>query len=81
MKNIISFDVNNGGKMKLIQREHDGSCLITTEDEKGMCNSLLSDKEAFISNGDMVMLLNYYSYIKRYDIQNDFINPDGKNKE
>ena len=81
MANIISFDVNNGGKMKLIQREHDGSCLISTEDEKGLNNSLLSDKEAFISNGDMVMLLNYYAYVKRNDIQNDFINPNGKNHE
>ena len=79
MSNIISFDTNNGGKMKLIQRKHDGTCLISTEDEKGLNNSLLSDKEALISNGDMVMLLNYYSYVKRYDIQNDFINPDGKN--
>ena len=81
MANIISFDVNNGGKMKLVQRKHDGSCLITTEDEKGENNNLLSDKEAFISNSDMVMLLNYYAYVKGYDIQNDFINPDGKNQE
>ena len=34
-----------------------------------------------ISNGDMVMLVNLYQYIKRNDIQNDFINPYGKNKE
>lgn len=67
--------------MGLMQREHDGVCLIFEEDEKGMCSSLLSDKEAFISNGDMVMLLNYYSYVKRNDIQNDFINPNGKNHE
>lgn len=81
MANIISFDVNNGGKMKLIQREHDGSCLISTEDEKGLNNNLLSDNEAFISNGDIVMLLNYYVYVKRNDIQNDFINPNGKSHE
>ena len=81
MANIISFDVNNGGKMKLVQRKHDGSCLITTEDEKGLCDSQLSDKEAFISNSDMVMLLNYYTYVKRNDIKNNFINPYGKNQE
>lgn len=34
-----------------------------------------------ISNGNMVMLFNLYQYIKRNDIQNDFINPYGKNKE
>lgn len=81
MANTISFNVNNGGKMKLIQREHDGICLISTENEKGENNNLLSDKEAFISNGDMVMLLDYYIWVKRNDIQNDFINPDGKNYE
>lgn len=81
MKNVIGFDVNNGEKMELIQREHDGSCLIVIKDEKGKDKCLLSDKEAFIPNGDMVMLLNYYVWVKGNDIQNDFINPDGKNHE
>ena len=34
-----------------------------------------------ISAGDFVMLINLYKYIKDNDIQNDFINPYGKNKE
>lgn len=29
----------------------------------------------------MVMLVNFYRYIKGNDIQHDFINPNGKNKE
>ena len=33
-----------------------------------------------IPAGDMVMLVNLYKYIKEHDIQNDFINPHGKNK-
>ena len=81
MINTISFDVNNGRKMKLIQRRHDGMCLISTEDTKGIPESTLKDEIAYISNGDMVMLLNYWIYVKENDIQNDFINPHGKNKE
>ncbi len=81
MVNTISFDVNNGGKMKLIQRRHDGTCLISTEDSKGFPTGNLTDDMAYISNGDMVMLLNYWIYVKENDIQNDFINPNGKNKE
>jgi hypothetical protein len=38
-------------------------------------------KTEFIPNGDMVMLINLYRYIKDNDIQNEFINPNGKNHE
>ena len=34
-----------------------------------------------IPAADMVMLVNYYKYIKDNDIKNDFVNPSGKNKE
>lgn len=39
------------------------------------------DNEAYISAGDFVQLINLYRYCKRYDIQNDWINPNGKNTE
>lgn len=70
--NKISFDVNNCDTLELVQREHDGTCLIVNSDHD------IPDNEAFISAGDMVMLLNFYRYVKRHDIQNDFINPSGK---
>lgn len=70
----FTYDVNNGGTLELIQRGHDGTVLIAGT------NSSLSKTE-FISNGDMVMLINFYRYIKDNDIQNDFINPNGKNHE
>ena len=66
----ISFDVNNGGKLELIQRGHDGTVLI--------CDKSASNTE-LIPAGDMVMLVNLYRYIKDNDIQNDFINYNGKN--
>lgn len=70
----LTYDVNNGGALELIQRGHDGTVLITET------NSHLSKTE-FIPNGDMVMLINFYRYVKDNDIQNDFINPNGKNHE
>lgn len=68
----LTYDINNSGKLELIQRGHDGSVLIAD-------NSI--SKVKFIPPEDMVMLINLYRYIKENDIQNDFINPYGKNKE
>lgn len=65
----ISFDVNNGGKLEVCQEKHDGSIKVSTGE----------NNEYNISAGDFVMLLNYYSYVKRNNIQNDFINYYGKN--
>jgi hypothetical protein len=65
----ISFDVNNGGKLEVCQTKHDGSIKVSTGE----------NNEYNISAGDFVMLLNYYSYVKRNNIQNDFINYYGKN--
>lgn len=70
----LTYDVNNGGVLELVQRGHDGTVLIAGT------NRHLSKTE-FIPNGDMVMLINFYRYIKDNDIQNDFINPNGKNHE
>lgn len=70
----LTYNVNNGGTLELIQRGHDGTVLIAGT------NSHLSKTE-FIPNGDMVMLINFYRYIKDNDIQHDFINPYGKNHE
>ena len=78
--NTLSYNVNNNNTMKLVQHEHDGSVSIIKEDSKGNRENIL-DAEAFISTGDMIMLVNYYRYIKRNDIKNDFINPNGKNNE
>lgn len=76
----ITFDVNNGRKMKLIQRQHDGKTLIVVEDESGGHENI-NDSEAFIPACDFAMLINYYRFVKRHDIQNDFINPNGKEKD
>ena len=80
MINTISFDISNGRQLQLSQRQHDGKVLCTTNDHTPL-DSFASDEIDFIPAGDMVMLVNFYRYIKGNDIQHDFINPNGKNKE
>lgn len=74
--NVLSYEINNGRKLELVQREHDGAVLIVNKDSNSQHESI-PDNEAFISASDMVMLIDYYRYIKRYDIKHDFINPGG----
>ena len=69
----LTYDVNNGSTLELIQRGHDGTVLIAGTNH--------ASKTEFIPNGDMVMLINLYRHIKDNDIQNVFINPYGKNHE
>lgn len=71
--NKLVFEVNNGRKLELVQREDNGTALI--------CSLDAPDNEAYISAGDFVQLVNLYRYYKRYDIKNDWINPNGKNTE
>lgn len=68
---MLSFNVNNNNKLTVSQSVHDGNVIVT----HGNGNTEI------ITAGDFVMLLNLYTYIKDNDIQNDFINPYGKNKE
>jgi hypothetical protein len=75
--NTLSFNVNNSRTLELVQRRHDGDILIINKDLQGN-HETIPDNEAFIPTGDMVMLINYYRYIKRNNIQCDFINPNGK---
>ena len=64
---MTSINVNNGGKLELTQdKERELIILDTGERRDG------------ITEGDMVMLMNYYVYIKDNDIQCDFINYNGK---
>ena len=74
-QNTLSFKTNNNGIMNMIQHELDGKIVVKRlEKDKGY-KTITS-----IPAGDMVMLINMYKYIKENDIQNDFINPHGKNK-
>ena len=72
-QNTLSFKVNNGGILNMIQHEIDGKVIVKRlEKDKGYKTITI------IPAGDMVMLVNMYKYIKENNIQNAFINPDGK---
>lgn len=65
--------------MEIIQDKPDGKAVVHTLHGSNDHSDITDNIE--IPNGDMVMLINLYQYIKRNDIQNDFINPYGKNRE
>lgn len=75
MKKGIEIEVNNGQTLFLTQVSKDGDVVLHRWDGETM------QFERLIQAGNMVMLLNLYRYVKDNDIHNDFINPDGKNKE
>lgn len=74
----LTYLVNNNGIMKISQKEVDGAATVHTFHGANDFSDTTNDIE--ISAGDMVMLVNFYRYVKENDIQNDFINPNGKNK-
>lgn len=75
MNKAIELLVNNSQTLFLTQTSSDGDTILNRYDGDRMTY------ECSIPAGDMVMLLNLYRYVKRYDIQNDFINPSGKNHD
>lgn len=75
--NKLEFLVNNNSILNMIQNEADGMVCIKCFD----CGTKKNEHLIDIPAGDMVMLLNLYKYVKENDVQNDFINPYGKNKE
>ena len=72
---MLTFDINNGQTMEWSQNDHDGTVHVSVK-----YNGVKTLGYA-IPAGDMVMLFNLYTYVKENDIQNDFINYDGKNKD
>lgn len=75
MDKKIKVEINNGGIMTLEQSEADKiRCGVSLEsvNQKGE-----TYRRYLIDEGDFVMLMNYYCYIKDHDIKDDFINRDG----
>lgn len=76
-RNTIEIDINNGGKLKVYQSDTDkirGGVSLEDIDSNGNVG-----RRDLIDEGDFVMLMNYYRYIKDYDIKDEFININGKN--
>lgn len=76
MNKLIYF-VNNNGTMEITQNKLNAEVTVHTFHASYDFSDTKNDIK--ISAGDMVMLINMYRYVKENDIQNDFINPYGKN--
>ena len=72
-QNTLSFKTNNNGILNMIQHEIDGKVIVKRLEKDKSYKTITS-----IPAGDMVMLINMYKYIKENNIQNAFINPNGK---
>lgn len=83
---MIGFELNNQLMGSVTQRKYDQEVTYTVyktvkDCEDTVCPMQEVDRVRTIPIGQFVMLLNLYAYIIDNDIQNDFINPYGKNKE
>ncbi len=73
----LKYFVNNNRTIELVQEKPDGEVKIKVFEGKVCVN----ERRTIIPPGDMIMLLNYYNYVKENNIQDDFINPYGIKKE
>lgn len=76
MANRLTAQTNNGEMLVFFQAEDDATIHVNRWDGKGN-----AEHTASIPTPDFIMLYNFYRYVKENDIRNDFINPNGKNKE
>lgn len=76
---MIEVKINNGGTLKVYQSESDKvRCGISLE---SIDNNGDVYRRDLIDEGDFVMLMNYYRYIKDNDIYDSFINDTGINNK
>ena len=64
MCNAITFEVNNGRKLQLIQRKRDGDTEIVTFDAHGEQENP-NGEATVISPGEFVLLVDYFRQRKR----------------
>ena len=72
-QNTLSFKTNNGGILSMRQNIIDGKVMVHRLEKNREYKTITT-----IPAGDMVMLVNMYKYIKENNIQNAFVNPNGK---
>ena len=65
--NTLIFPVNNSGLLKLSQEAAGGPVILSG-----------NNGQTIIPAGEMVQLCNLYRYVKRSDVSDDFINPQGR---
>lgn len=76
---MIEIEVNNKEKMILVQTESDKEREGIGLETRNSSGKL--ERRDLIYEGDFVMLMNYYKYVKDNDIKDEFININGKNNK
>ena len=71
---MITLNVNNNDTLVMMQNAEDETVHVRRHPDG-------EDSNMDIPAGDMVMLLNYYRYVKEEDIRCDFVNPGGKRND
>ena len=71
----IFFNVNNKGILEVAQEKADGAVTVTRWNDEFPYGGKSYSYD--IPNGDFIMLLNLYKYVKENDIKSNFINPKG----
>ena len=69
------LNINNGDHLTVTQERPDGPVKVIRESSAG---TVSEDEPMRIPAGDMVMLLNYYRYVKDNDLYCEFVNPGGR---
>lgn len=77
----LTFSVNNGRALCLEQGRPDGPVTVSRQLPDGRTDASRTYGPRTISPEQFVMLNSLYWHIMDNDIQNDFINPNGKNRE
>ena len=72
-QNTLSFKTNNDGILSMRQNIINGKVIVKRLEKDREYKTITT-----IPADDMVMLVNLYKYIKENNIQNAFINPNGK---
>jgi len=74
---VLEIDINNKRTMQVHQDKLYRKIQVLTG-KNSIINGIIDIDDNFnISEGDFVMLINYYRYIKDNNIKCDFINPYG----
>ena len=70
----LTFDLTKSKTLEIAQEEHDDTVIVST---KYSCGGV--EGSFIIPKEELINLLNMYAYVKNFDIQSYFLNPQGKN--
>lgn len=78
-ENMIEIEINNEGTLRISQTDSDKARAGIGVEHVDSYGEVY--RRDLIDEGDFVMLINYYCYVKDNDIKDEFINPNGANNK